>query len=69
MILKMLLKNFGNGTMSKDKELLFKNYEEFADALKNKDINFATIITNSILDSIRKKSKKKNVHIFTWIIQ
>ena len=44
----MLLINFGNGTMNKDKELSFRDYEEFADALKNKDINFATIITNSI---------------------
>ena len=37
--------------------LSFKDYEEFADALKNKDINFATIITNSILESIKKNSK------------
>ena len=69
MILKMLLKNFGNGTMNKDKVLSFRDYEEFADALKNKDINFATIITNSILESIRKKSKRKNVHIISIAIE
>ena len=65
----MLLKNFGNGTMNKDKELSFKEYEEFADALKNKDINFATIITNSILESINKKSRRKNVHIISIAIE